>query len=463
MQAPLLERRRSLDYEATFPPLYTRAMLCWLSLACALLAVLAGLSLTVWRETAESLGFERETLLEYLSIPVVSTVFTYIHIWAALYMTFYPLTYRGCCQIPGTNAGLGWQGIVPSKIETMARTAVHLMTHKVANLRDVMSRVDPAMVAQELEPVLQGTLRQIIEEVAMQEEPELWKILPEAVKQELVEKARADSPRVVVELMTEMKENVDQVFDLSDMVVNSFMRNPGLLNHMFISCGYAELLFIRNCGAYMGILFGIIQLALWTVYAAGWMLPAFGLVAGCVSNWIALKMIFEPVEARYVCGFKIQGLFLQRQDAVSAEYARIVSIHVLSARYLIPAILSGPCSGALFQLVHEHLARAYDNYTGMSKHAIRLVVGTERYNECRQLVNERIVRELPELGRHLERPLDSAMNLEELFSSRMAALPSLDFEQLLHPVFQEDEWKLVLMGGVLGIVVGCLQWAVLGS
>jgi hypothetical protein len=28
----------------------------------------------------------------------------------------------------------------------------------------------------------------------------------------------------------------------------------------------------------------------------------------------------------------------------------------------------------------------------------------------------------------------------------------------LHPVFEEDEWKLVLVGGVLGIVLGVLQW-----
>jgi hypothetical protein len=66
--------------------------------------------------------------LELASIPVVSIAFTYCHIWAALWMTFYPLKYVGCLQIPGTNTGLGWQGIIPNKAVKMAKKAVKLMT-----------------------------------------------------------------------------------------------------------------------------------------------------------------------------------------------------------------------------------------------------------------------------------------------------------------------------------------------
>ena len=28
---------------------------------------------------------------------------------------------------------------------------------------------------------------------------------------------------------------------------------------------------------------------------------------------------------------------------------------------------------------------------------------------------------------------------------------------MLRPVFQQDEWKLILAGGVIGVVIGCLQ------
>jgi uncharacterized membrane protein YheB (UPF0754 family) len=47
--------------------------------------------------------------------------------------------------------------------------------------------------------------------------------------------------------------------------------------------------------------------------------------------------------------------------------------------------------------------------------------------------------------------------MEETLRTQMEALPSKDFEGLLHPVFQEDEWKLVVMGGALGALIGLVQ------
>jgi len=45
-------------------------------------------------------------------------------------------------------------------------------------------------------------------------------------------------------------------------------------------------------------------------------------IVGLLTNWIALKCIFEPVDPYYLFGrFKIQGLFLQRQAEVSGEFS----------------------------------------------------------------------------------------------------------------------------------------------
>ena len=37
------------------------------------------------------------------------------------------------------------------------------------------------------------------------------------------------------------------------------------------------------------------------------------------------------------------------------------------------------------------------------------------------------------------------------------SLPSAEFEGVLHPVFEEDEWKLIAVGGLLGMWVGIFQ------
>jgi len=39
----------------------------------------------------------------------LQVVFTYAHIWLALWMMFYPIDYLGKWRLPPVNFGLGWQ------------------------------------------------------------------------------------------------------------------------------------------------------------------------------------------------------------------------------------------------------------------------------------------------------------------------------------------------------------------
>ena len=87
-----------------------------LHLVFALLLPLGGLALacTTFRgPLAVAAGMTEpafvKQLLEFGSIPLTSLIVTYLHIWLALHLTFYPAAYVGCLQLPGTNLGLGWQ------------------------------------------------------------------------------------------------------------------------------------------------------------------------------------------------------------------------------------------------------------------------------------------------------------------------------------------------------------------
>ena len=53
--------------------------------------------------------------------------------------------------------------------------------------------------------------------------------------------------------------------------------------------------------------------------------------------------------------------------------------------------------------------------------------------------------------------MESTINPERDMREKMAELPPDEFEGVLHPVFQEDELTLILVGAFLGLVVGGLQ------
>lgn len=52
---------------------------------------------------------------------------------------------------------------------------------------------------------------------------------------------------------------------------------------------------------------------------------------------------------------------------------------------------------------------------------------------------------------------DRAAIIEKIFSERMKALTPGEFQDLLRPAFQEDEWILITLGAVMGFVAGWIQ------
>lgn len=133
-----------------FPPLFFMPPPLVITAAMLVVTALA-LVCTIWRHALADLAGMSEHdfvihLLQLASIPLVSLVFTYVHIYLALFLTFYPVTYMGCLQVPGTNLGLGWQGIVPFKATHFAKRSCHLMTSKLISVDEMLLKLDPVQI-----------------------------------------------------------------------------------------------------------------------------------------------------------------------------------------------------------------------------------------------------------------------------------------------------------------------------
>ena len=75
----------------------------------------------------------------------------------------------------------------------------------------------------------------------------------------------------------------------------------------------------------------------------------------------------------------------------------------------------------------------------------------------KKLVSMEIMKRLPETIQHIEKYAGEAMDLERLLSGKMKELSTEEFEALLHPAFEQDEWILITVGAALGFLVGEMQ------
>jgi uncharacterized membrane protein YheB (UPF0754 family) len=72
---------------------------------------------------------------------------------------------------------------------------------------------------------------------------------------------------------------------------------------------------------------------IWMLYPANWTLPVGGAVVGYITNWIALKWIFEPIDPTRIGPFILQGMFLKRQKEVSADFSAYIANTVVDAQW----------------------------------------------------------------------------------------------------------------------------------
>ncbi|TXH06079.1 MAG: DUF445 domain-containing protein [Nevskiaceae bacterium] len=388
----------------------------------------------------------------YAAMPVIAAVIGFVTKIIAIRMMFQPL------KFVGVPPYLGWQGIIPSKAGIMAGIMCDTLTRRLIQPAEVFGKLDPKRVAQEIEPPLLNAVEEITREVMGTYKPGLWESLPLALRKKLIQRIQNEAPAVIEQMMREMQGNIGGVFDLRDMMVTTLTRDKELLNRIFQQAGRGEFRFIRNSGIYFGFGIGCIQALAWAFTHSAWIMPLFGGFVGWFSDWMALKMVFRPREPkRYLGLFTWQGLFLRRQQEVAAEYGALIAQEVLTAANIIEAALRGPLSDRLFSLVQKHVYDMLDEQAGIAQPLVILAVGSQRYLRMKQDIAAHLIERLPVALKSVEQYADDAMDVRNTLVSRMKQMTPEEFEGVLRPVFEQDEWKLIAVGAILGFLVGELQ------
>lgn len=390
----------------------------------------------------------------YISIPFISGFIGYITKIIAIKMMFGPLEFKGLRLF---GIPLGWQGIVPRKAQKMATTAVELMTTKLIQPEEIFARLDPKRIAKEIELPLMAAAEDITREVAQEYQPGLWEGMPEFARRRLIKRVQAKAPEIVEHIMSEVQNDVKKYFDIKHMVINNLLKDKRLLNDIFKKVGRQEFKFFTNIGFVFGFAIGLVQLLCWILFKQPWMLPAFGGFVGFFSDWMALQMMFRPLQPKKVMGFTMQGLFIKRQNEVAADYAALISKQLLTSGNMMEELFTGTHSDKVIELVGRYVKQEIDQQAGIIKPLVVYAMGGQKYQHLKEQVAARILGQLPETMKHIESYAEDAMDIRNTLVTRMQNLTPEEFEGMLRPAFKEDEWSLIIVGAVLGFLVGEMQ------
>ncbi|MDX1659614.1 MAG: DUF445 family protein [Nitriliruptorales bacterium] len=389
--------------------------------------------------------------LKLLTIPVVAAVIGYVTNWLAVKMTFRPIDFVG---IPPY---LGWQGIIPSKARKMASIAVDSSLAKLATLREIFEEMDPDRIAEHLLKTFEPRAAEVTEALIRERQPGLWDELPRPVKAALVERVHRKLPTRIDALVDDITAHIDQLLDLRLMVIRKMAEDRTLLNRTFWEVGREEFRFIINSGAYFGFVLGLIQMGIWMLAPVWWILPVAGLGVGYATNWLALNIIFRPVAPRKLGPFVLHGLFLKRQDEVSEEYAHLITREVLTIRNFSDEMLNGPRGDRTRALIRSHVAPLVDEALGIAQPAVEAAVGSRELASIREQLSVQAIELSTQAFDDPVFNAERSVVVEREMAARMKEMTATEFRGLLRPAFEEEEWKLIAVGSVLGGLAGLAQ------
>lgn len=384
----------------------------------------------------------------YATIPILSGIVNMVTNKLAVWMIFNPIEFMGIEFVErreGQPVGfIGWQGIVPCKVRKMGNDVAETLLSLI-DLRKIFSRLSSEKLATDLlhnlVPVCDEQIRTLIKPVYRLEQTSpiynVGKFYTNYLKLRL--------KSCLVRIITVLQQNPAEYLDLKTSVVNSLVLDKKIIVELFQKCGREELKFIVTTGLWGGFILGLLQMLFWIIFPQPWTLIFGGALVGYATDFFALKILFEPVEPINFLGLKLHGLFLQRQKEVSIEFAHFMVTKLLTPEQLWNTIAFGTRSRKFHELVREEL-----------KAELSMLLSRTSEEEWNNFADT-IIAELPRCAKPTHQYMESTLCLEETIRHEMQQMKCAAFERVLHPIFQEDELTLILVGTFLGSLCGAAQ------
>ena len=402
-----------------------------------------------------------DNLWIYLSIPAISAIVGMTTNWLAVKMTFYPVNFIGI-------GPLGWQGIIPRNSKKMAKIAVDSCMRKLITVDELVEKIDPNEMINAAQIRIDQTIEDIVDEL-MQEQTssvfgiispaKTWSMMPLKTKKIIYAEIRKELPDFVSEFVKDMKNNINELIDINQITMETLTREKALLNDIFLLAARKEFDFLIRSGLYFGFPMGIPVMFIWHAFPAWWLLPLCGLIVGGITNKLAMYLVRAPLHPKKIGPFTILGLFIKRQQEVARIYGEVYAKHLVNSEILFQELMRSRSSDKLFDMLQRHINKHIEEAEGYLKPLFVVTLGSKEHSELKNRICDKVFSNFKKSPpKEIFEYTDRALDIVNVFSDKIGGMSPEDFEGLLRPAVEQDEWKLIAVGAALGAVAGYLQW-----
>jgi uncharacterized membrane protein YheB (UPF0754 family) len=182
--------------------------------------------------------------------------------------------------------------------------------------------------------------------------------------------------------------------------------------------------------------------------------------AAAAMGWLlvsmALKMLFHPRHPRKIAGIHFQGIIPKRQQELAVKAGRL-SAALLSSEEIQEKITRPDNVKKIMPQAEEHI----DNFLRVklvkSMPVVGMFVGDKTINNLKSLFVTELEQLFPEIMKNYMGRLQEDFNIEEMVTSKIAAIPPAVIETAFLEMMKTELRLIKITGALLCFIIGWVQ------
>ena len=182
-----------------------------------------------------------------------------------------------------------------------------------------------------------------------------------------------------------------------------------------------------------------------------------GGLIGWMTNKVAIKMLFRPVNPKKFLFFTIQGVFPKRKDIMAEKLADTIERELLSKENLLDAMFNEEAATEMKERLMEMLLNALK---GRIPPVAKMFLGDNVEGTIKEYLKkheDEIFNQL--MGVIKENGMDS-VNIKTIIQNRIDELDFVEFEEIIFGLMKKELKHVEIIGLFLGALIGVIQYAV---
>lgn len=177
---------------------------------------------------------------------------------------------------------------------------------------------------------------------------------------------------------------------------------------------------------------------------------------GWITNKVAIKLLFRPVNPVKILFFTFQGVFPKRKDQMAVSLAQTIEQELLSKEVIFNKILSEEnlteVKSKIKIALYEKIVEMIPPMVKMFMSNIDEVVKGFIDKDGDRLFDE-MIEQFQEIG-------FANLNIEEIVKERIDSLDFVEFEKIIFGLMSKELKHIEIIGLFLGMIIGVIQFGI---